>query len=148
MKFDGTSWIILGNAGISPDDCAAESLHGANEIPYVAFDSDGAPLAMKFNGTSWTNVGTEKLNNTGGTMSLYVYNGTPYVAFRDSINGYKATVKKFDGTNWVTVGNAGFSAATVDWLSISISNGIPYVGYDDWENGSSMIKPSVMKFSN
>ena len=41
---------------------------------------------------------------------LSVHRGQPYVAYEDCGNSWKATVMKFDGTNWVNVGNAGFSA--------------------------------------
>lgn len=57
----------------------------------------------------------------------------------------KATVLKFDGNAWVTVGQPGFSAdlaATVD-LAISPSNQ-PYVSYRDWGNA---YKATVMMFN-
>jgi len=36
--------------------------------------------------------------------------GTPYVGYNDRDNGYRATVKRFDGESWRTLGRAGFSA--------------------------------------
>ena len=42
---------------------------------------------------------------------------------------------KFDGTNWVNVGNAGFSAGVADYTSLAItSDGTPYVAYRDGGN--------------
>jgi hypothetical protein len=39
---------------------------------------------------------------------------------------------KFNGTTWVTAGNAGFSPAAAFWTSIAIGkSGVPYVAYDD-----------------
>src|SRR5687767_548361 len=35
--------------------------------------------------------------------------GTPYVVYSDYLNAGKATVMKYNGTSWVTVGSAGFS---------------------------------------
>ncbi|MEQ8226284.1 MAG: hypothetical protein ABRQ37_28470, partial [Candidatus Eremiobacterota bacterium] len=133
----------------------AASLYIYEGTLYVAcYDSaNGYKATVKmYNGTNWVTVGNAGFSEGGAGIcprGLYIDNDeTPYLAYADMTCGRKATVKKFDGTNWVTVGTAGFSAGQANWLSISVSNGIPYVGYDDSENGSSSIKPSVMKFSN
>jgi hypothetical protein len=40
---------------------------------------------------------------------------------------------KFDGTNWVNVGNGGFSAGEVEFTSLAFSpSGQPYVAYKDY----------------
>ena len=69
-------------------------------------------------------------------------NNTPYVAFSDVANGGRATVMKFNGVDWVYVGNLGFSASSEGYTSIAIaSNNVPYVAYD------SDFKATVMKFN-
>ena len=51
---------------------------------------------------------------------------------------------KFNGDDWVTVGEAGFSAGQAEYTSIAISkSGIPYVVYKDNGNGG---KASVMRY--
>ena len=61
MKFDGTNWLIVGNAGFSPDMVAYISLafSPAGE-PYVAYEdhanSEKASV-IKFDGTNWINAG-------------------------------------------------------------------------------------------
>jgi len=60
-------------------------------------------------------------------------------------NKGKATVKKYDGNNWVDVGTAGFSAGSASFTSITLDeNGIPFVAYVDYANGQ---KATVMKFA-
>ncbi len=198
MMFDGTNWVNLGKSGVSGGDIAVASLYVYNGIPYVAYADDYAhghkATVMMYNGTSWAAVGsigssatyvslyiyegtlyvayddyangqkaTVKMYNgtnwvTVGnagfssgqagiwpSVGLYIYDGTPYLAYTDYANGQKATVMKFDGTNWMTVGDTGFSAGQVWALDLSVSNGIPYVGYKDNANGN---KATVMKFSN
>jgi uncharacterized repeat protein (TIGR02543 family)/LPXTG-motif cell wall-anchored protein len=55
-----------------------------------------------------------------------------------------ATVMKFNGTGWETVGTAGFSAGQATYISLVFNGGIPYVAYQDSGNGG---KATVMKFN-
>ncbi|MCB9047422.1 MAG: T9SS type A sorting domain-containing protein [Chitinophagales bacterium] len=66
---------------------------------------------------------------------VFDVNGTPYLAYSDGGNSYKATVQKYDGTNWIAVGNAGFTVDEVGYTSLAIDgNGTPYVAFEDWDN--------------
>jgi hypothetical protein len=65
------------------------------------------------------------------------------VAYKDIENESKATVMKYNGESWVTVGSAGFSADDADYTSLVFSDGTPYVAYRDGGNGD---KATVMKF--
>ena len=51
---------------------------------------------------------------------------------------------KFDGSNWVNVGPAGFTQARCDVISIDVDNGIPWVALEDVMQNS---KITVMKYS-
>jgi len=99
----------------------------------------------------WKNVGNAGFSagEAESTSLAFSPSGEPYVAFyvafMDWGNFSKATVMKFDGTNWVNVGNAGFSAGPVAYTSLAFSpSGEPYVAYV--ENGTSG-KATVMKFN-
>jgi len=72
-------------------------------VPYVCFNEAGALSVMRFDGTTWEYVGTPEftspldLSSEIGFSSLYVYNDTPYVAYRAHFPvGYlRARVMKF-----------------------------------------------------
>lgn len=67
--------------------------------------------------------------------------GTPYVAYRDGTQSDKATAKSFDGTNWVTVGSAGFSQGAAFGLSAAVYGTTPYVAYADMaHSGQATVK--------
>ncbi len=153
MKFDGSSWIPVGQAGfsesyISVSQGYSDLLISPDNIPYVAYvdGMSGKINVMKFDGTSWIPVGQAGFSAqwSNGLSLAFSSDGTPYVAYTDSANNYKATVMKFDGSSWIPVGQAGFSATGVYNISFAISpDNTPYVAYSDNANSS---KATVMKF--
>lgn len=92
---------------------------------------------------NWETVGTEKF--TGGDVqysSMDVYNGTPYIAFKDLSKSSKCSVMRFNGTNWVYVGSQGFTSgiAREQSLSIDQQTGNVYLHYSDaTNNGKSVV---------
>jgi hypothetical protein len=103
---------------------------------------------MKFNGTSWVNVGPAGFSPSQAwdTDLDLDASGTPYVALR-VVGGTSpgANVMKFDGTNWVSVGPAGFSSGALFFVSIVLdAAGIPYVSYRDVFSGGNV---EVKKFN-
>ena len=120
MKFNGSSWELVGSAGFSAGYVEHISLAlDASGTPYVAYsdidNNSGKASVMKFTGngtTGWELVGSAGFS-TGQADSISLAldaSGTPYVAYRDLTNVAKASVKKFNGSSWELVGSEGFSA--------------------------------------
>jgi hypothetical protein len=152
MKFDGSSWVYVGNPGFSNGFSWQESLaFSPSGEPYVGYidQPDSAKTSvMKYNGTSWVYVGGQGFSNSAGYigpegLAFSPANGQPYVAYEDTLYSGKATVMTFNGTNWVNVGNAGFSSGFTQWVSLDFNtSGQPYVGF----GGGYMVKATVMKY--
>jgi hypothetical protein len=82
----------------------------------------------------WQVLGQRNFSPGGaGSISIEVNNaGVPYVAFQDFSNGGKASVMKFDGTNWVYVGAPDFTSASANHLHFTISStDTLYVAYSN-----------------
>lgn len=156
MKFNGTNWVNVGNAGFS----AGYALYTSLAIspygePYVAYQdgaNSGKSTVMKYNGTSWVNVGNAGFSAGKAKYTSIAFSPTmdsqPYVAYTDSVNSYKVTVKRYDGNNWVNVGSAGFSADTSEYISLAFNPAgyrQPYVAFKD--NGNSN-KATVMRYDS
>ena len=143
----GCGWVTAGGSGLysSPQFL---SMAVYNDIPYVAYRdvmNSYRVTIKKFDGTAWVLVGSGGISggySGGGAVSpnLVVDNGTLYVAYDDEGNGFKTTVKKFDGTNWVLVGSAGFSSGQAYNNSLSFSNGTPYIAYTNSSDGHVVVK--------
>jgi len=64
--------------------------------------------------------GTEYVANVrAGCTSLYMDGNNPVIAYSDYSQGYKAVVRRFDGSSWVLVGSAGFTATAATYLSLA-----------------------------
>ncbi len=99
--------------------------------------------------TTWETVGNPGFS-AGGTWGVYGTkialdsNDIPYVVFADTANESKATVMKFNGTNWGTVGDVGFSEGYAGYTALAInSDDVPYVVFVDDGIGA---KATVMKY--
>jgi hypothetical protein len=155
MKFDGTNWVAVGTAGFSVAGSEYTSLaFNSNDEPYVAYRDAGNSdkvSVMKFDGTNWVTVGTAGFSAGVASYTSLAFNSSnePYVAFREFVSGNilnQATVMKFDGTNWATVGTAGFSAGYADQTRLAInSNDEPYVAFVDL---TQLYGATVMKFAD
>ena len=150
MKYNGSAWETVGSPGFSAGAAYYTSLYVYNGMPYVAYTdyiNGQRATVMRYNSAlnTWEAVGSPGFSAAGGAYytSLYVYNGTPYVAYEDGANGNKATVMKYNGTTWQAVGSPGFSAGVVYYTSLQVYNGIPYVAYTDYGNGT---RATVMSF--
>ena len=97
---------------------------------------------------SWVNLGDEGF--TAGTVEYIGFkfspSGEPFIAYRDSVNFYKASVMKFDGTNWEYVGIPGFTSWVAQDISLAFDpvDGEPCISFTDFANAG---KVTVKKFN-
>lgn len=138
------SWESIGGDLIPAGTTGNISMVMNNGMPYVAYMDNGlgAVKVMQYDGSGWEEVGTSP--GSGYFVSLSFYGGAPYIAISDAANGYRATVKKFNGTDWELVGSPGFSPGGADSIKLHMDNGTPYVAFADTGNS---YKPAVMKYN-
>jgi len=114
-------------------------------IRVTAYSIDSSEEIYYRKGLFWQNVGEAGFSAGGVAFtSLSVYNGVPYVAYRDGGNGDKANVMKYEGGLWQYVGGSGgFSAVGAVFTFLYVYNGVPYVAYSD---ESVSHRATVMKY--
>ena len=97
----------------------------------------------------WTVVGSGSISSSFALYPKFAEDKTAspavlYTAYYDFGVGGKGTVQKYDGTNWVTVGSAGFTASPANDPDFVIAgNGTPYFVY---RNQSSSNRSFVMSY--
>lgn len=141
MKFNGSNWVVVhyyANASFSNSDISlANIIIGKNDTPYIAYyyPMITQPYVKKFDGR-WTWVGIPGF--APNVVSLAMDSaGIPYVVIKDTAKGGKMSVMKYDGANWVIVGNPGFSSDTFDFASMAFDkNNVPIIAYKDGANGN------------
>lgn len=136
-KFDGANWVDVGEEFTTNNARPSVKIDGADNV-YLVSISSGIKVEKLIN-NSWTSVGA-----TGASMQTaypspdvapdlsFDNNDVPYIGYSDGANQYKATVKKFDGANWVVEGTAGFSPDYSAHVKVAFdSNNSPYVTFMD-----------------
>jgi hypothetical protein len=139
MKYANGAWANVGVANMSNGAATEPNLaFDSTSVPYVAYayeeniPSSADMRVQKFNGTSWTIVGSAiGLTSNPGHIPSYPDiefdgNGSLYVAYA---LGTVSRIQEFDGTSWSAVGN--FSNFTsIDGINQQLvfdSNQKPYI---------------------
>ncbi|QGQ98841.1 DUF1533 domain-containing protein [Paenibacillus psychroresistens] len=152
-RFDEASgsWLDLGN--FATGGFSTTSLNIYDGIPFIAYvdwlTGYGVTL-KKYEGNSWTRADNNANFKVGDSSnisytSFYFSEGTLYVAYRGI--DFKDSVKKYNGSSWVSVGV--LNGAAVLGKSLYVDNGVPYLAYSDfliagvYNDGR---KPMVQKF--
>ncbi len=143
------SWTNVGFAGFTGTSYYNKMAVDKNDVPYIAYLDFNAGLkvsVMKYDGTSWTYVGTPGFSTMASTCSFVMHQTTPYVIFGDATGTNDVTVMKYTGTSWINVGNAAFSVTGASDPDIAVDGtGTPYALYNDRATPS--WKATVKKFN-
>ncbi len=121
--FSSGSWENLpGTLSVVVTDLSLKAV-SASEVYLAYVREENNKIAVRVNdGMGWTVLGetTGFTDGEAAYISLDVYNGTPYVAFRDEANSDEITVMYWDGTAWTALGTPGFTSGTGAVASINL----------------------------
>jgi hypothetical protein len=138
MRYNGSAWNVIG-ASFSPGTVSYLSLAvDSAGIPYVGFQDISfgyQATVMRYYLGSWNIVGSQGFSVSGVNYTSIAIDslGNPYLAYQDG--SFVAKVYKFDGSNWVDLGDAASTAgANVYRISLAISKAASsrdtlYLGY-------------------
>ncbi|MDW7659031.1 MAG: hypothetical protein SCM11_17825 [Bacillota bacterium] len=154
-SLDDPVWTPVGQAGFTANGAYSIALElDSSGNPYILFAddaNDNKATVMIFNGVSWELVGpagfsADSVSNAFCSLTMaFDSSDTLYVAYRDISVDDKATVMRFNGASWETVGPVGFTAGGVQYLFLAIDGqDKPYVAFQDEANSN---KASVMMFN-
>jgi hypothetical protein len=140
------TWDTVGTVGFTADAIKDPSLafNPSTHLPYIAYwdGSVGGKISvMRYDGAAWQAVGAAGSASSGTglypSLDFNPTNNQPYVAYSDSDQGGKVTVKYYDGAAWQTVGTAGFTGVA-SYISLKFNpvTNLPYVLFRDAGNGS------------
>jgi Secretion system C-terminal sorting domain len=147
MKFANNVWSLIGSAGFSFDAAYDLSFDiDTTGTPYLVFkfyQNAKYLQVLKFNGNNWVAINGAQQILCGsamespyltGFMGLRINkNNEIYLAYRGaSTSGFKANVKKFNGTSWSSVGAIGFSTNLINKINIEFdTNDLPSVIFEE-----------------
>ncbi|WP_162309378.1 InlB B-repeat-containing protein [Cohnella abietis] len=155
MKYEGVGDVrkdIYPQANQLAHDFSASFALDPDGVPYMFYiEMNGSARARveKYTGSAWETVGTTVLpakphySAAGADDVSIAFDSEkiPYVAFRDSTQGDRMTVVKYENAAWNPVENAGFSEKVPSGLSIAIdSTDSIYVNYFEMGKNLTVLK--------
>ncbi len=158
MKYDGTSWVLLGSPMSSGEAGSTQIEVSASGVVYCGYTDNaqgGWVNVKKFDNNAWVAVGGAVNSSNAKNLSLELKsNGTPVVGYSDAAAIEKMSVKEFNGTAWTNIGPAGFSVSQVGEAGYTLQykyaamvmgkDDQPIVGFTDLD---SAYKMTVMKYN-
>src|SRR5690606_5774698 len=115
---------------------------GQNDYQCVVYKLNDAYSGWDLVGGTKASEGTSSSTKADSIQLTIDNSGTPYVFYSDysnSRNG-KGTVRRYNGSNWETVGSAGFTTGAISMSSIAVdrlTNDI-YIAYADKGAGDNL----------
>lgn len=94
---------------------------------------------------SWLNIGGAVSTASGSNLSFHIYKDTLYTLYIESNTLY---LKKFDGTNWVSLGTKVTGQSNYPSLVFDPLTDIPYVAFSNTSNGGYGYMVKYIKSSN
>jgi hypothetical protein len=153
LNSNGTTWDLVGAGSLNIDatkDAVRPDVASIGGVPYVAWhENDGFDLlhVKRFDGTNWVAVGgvlnVNPAKNVVFTPGIADVGGIPYVAWSETaVPTTQLVVRRFDGTNWVSVGGTANPDPTRAAFApaIAVVGGFPYVAWTDTKGGDGKIR--------
>ncbi len=139
-QWNGTTWSVLGGGSISSDGVWYDQSLDINEATgdvyatYARSVTSGVSAidAYKFNGTSWTNIGSDVSNGSvEGVTTTMDSAGVLLVSFIDYGSNGAISAMSYTAGSWSFIGPKGFSGGTGSFPVITSYQTKPYVLYRD-----------------
>lgn len=152
MKYNDSTWEYVGADRFSTSSANFLSLAiSPSGVPYVAYAENDSVLSLKVMkydeaDSVWKSVGNTSFANKNvfNCSVQFDHAGNLYVAYTDASNDFRATVRKWTGSNWDIVGSGAFSPALSNFLKLTFSpQNVPFVAFASGNDN----KATVMKFN-
>lgn len=149
VRYSNGQWSQVGPAGFSLFGIAGEYLIdlaiAPNGTPYVAYveqdeQSEYALKVQSFSGGNWQELSLAGIADNSLSPSIAFDNtGNLYMAYGDGSQQWRASVARFNGSSWVTLGGVGISGEQSFYHSLGISpTNEPYFCYIDGNRNSDL----------
>jgi len=148
-KLVDTTWTKIGGDVHSFSAGYSALAINSTGVPHVFYGTATVAYCKKFNGSSWTFVGSSSgiTDSTASNLAVsFNDNDSLFIAYKDLKNGNGLTVKKFNGSSWYTIGSEDINSIPVLYTSLGFDNSNrPYVAYADNDNSN---KPGVLVYNS
>jgi hypothetical protein len=148
-KYTGSSWEIIGAKGFSGNSLWSAygtlDTAGTAVVGFSAVNNGNKPAVLKYANNNWTNYSSTSFTDTtvDGFGFKFSSKNEMYVCYHDKRLSNKITVKRFDGTDWDTIGAPGFALVDEYTQFHLASDDTPYLLFQEPTN---YWRATVMKF--